>query len=227
MTIVAPPRKILEVIVTSLNDALEAEAGGADRLEVVRDLSAGGLTPNLVLVAAIRSSVSIPVRAMLRENPSMQIAGAEELEKLQRQAAAFSQLSIDGLVLGFVVNDTVDTSTLRKVSSAAPNLKITFHRAFDTLSNPMQAIGALKAEPMVDRILTDGGSGSWAARKARLQYWQQHASPQIKILFGAGLQSVSDPFIEEVHIGRAARNPPEHNAPVCRAKVAELKGLLA
>jgi copper homeostasis protein len=193
MTIVAPPRKILEVIVTSLNDALEAEAGGADRLEVVRDLSAGGLTPDLALVAAIRSSVSIPVRAMLRENPSMELASAAELKQLQRQAEAFSHLSIDGLVLGFVVNDTVDTSTLRKVSSAAPNLKITFHRAFDTLSNPMQ----------------------------------QHASPQIKILFGAGLQSVSDPFIEEVHIGRAARNPPEHHAPVCRAKVAELKGLLA
>jgi copper homeostasis protein len=149
------------------------------------------------------------------------------LKQLQRQAEAVSHLSIDGLVLGFVVNDTVDTSTLRKVSSAAPNLKITFHRAFDTLSNPMQALGALKAEPLVDRILTAGGSGSWAARRSRLQSWQQHASPQIKILFGAGLQSVSDPFIEEVHIGRAARNPPEHNAPVCRAKVAELKGLLA
>ena len=80
---------------------------------------------------------------------------------------------------------------------------------------------------MVDRILTAGGSGSWATRRSRLQSWQRHASPQIKILFGAGLQSVSDPFIEEVHIGRAARNPPEHHAPVCRAKVAELKGMLA
>jgi copper homeostasis protein len=218
---------MLEVIVTSLSDALEAEAGGADRLEVVRDLSAGGLTPDLALVAAIRSSVSIPVRAMLRGNPSMQIADAAELEKLQREAAAFSQLSIDGVVLGFVVNDSIDTSTLREVAAAAPDLKITFHRAFDILPNPMEAISTLKGVPMVDRILTGGGSGSWAVRKARLQFWQQHASPQIKILFGAGLQSVSDSAIEEVHIGRAARNPPEHHAPVCRAKVAELKGLLA
>jgi copper homeostasis protein len=227
MTIVAPPRRILEVIVTSLNDALEAEAGGADRLEIVRDLSAGGLTPDLALVTAIRSSVSVPVRAMIRENPSMEIAGASELEQLQRQAATFSRLSIDGLVLGFVTGDSIDTSTLQKVAAAAPDLKITFHRAFDTLSNPMEAIDTLKEQPMVDRILTAGGSGSWAVRKARLQCWQHHASPQIKILFGAGLQSVSDSFIEEVHIGRAARNPPEHHAPVCRAKVAALKGLLA
>jgi len=191
MTIVAPPRKILEVIVTSLNDALEAEAGGADRLEVVRDLSAGGLTPDLELVAAIRSSVSIPLRAMLRENPSMEIAGAAELEKLQRQAEAFNRLSIDGLVLGFVADNRVDISTLRKVSSAACNLRITFHRAFDTLSNPMEAISTLKEVPMVDRILTDGGYGSWAARKARLQYWQQHADQDpIRRWLAIGVRSI-------------------------------------
>ena len=63
-----PPRaKILEVIVSSLEDAKQAEAGGADRLEVVRDLEVGGLTPDFQLVEQIAGAVRIPIRVMLRE----------------------------------------------------------------------------------------------------------------------------------------------------------------
>ena len=36
---------LLEVIATSLDDALAAEDGGAGRLEIVHDLERGGLTP--------------------------------------------------------------------------------------------------------------------------------------------------------------------------------------
>src|SRR6188474_594629 len=56
----------LEVIATSLEDAVEAEAGGADRIELVRDLAAGGMTPPLDLVDAVLSRVRIPVRVMVR-----------------------------------------------------------------------------------------------------------------------------------------------------------------
>ena len=44
---------LLEVIVSSLEDALEAEQGGAGRLEVVRNLELGGLTPSFEIVQRI------------------------------------------------------------------------------------------------------------------------------------------------------------------------------
>jgi copper homeostasis protein len=222
--------KILEVIVNSLQDAIEAQAGGADRLEVVRDLEHGGLTPDPALVRQIVEAVHIPIRVMVRENSSMSLLDVQELDVLCRQATEISRLNVDGLVIGFVLNDMVDVATLRAITEAAPKMKITFHRAFDVLPDPIQAIRVLKTVPQVDRILTTGGPGSWPARKLRLHHWQRCAAPEITILAGAGLLEPvitdlrDDLQISEIHIGRAARIPQETSGKVSRIQVAQLKG---
>ena len=59
---------LLEVIVQSVADAAEAEAGGADRLEVVREIERDGLTPPLDLVRSIIAATSLPLRVMVRES---------------------------------------------------------------------------------------------------------------------------------------------------------------
>jgi copper homeostasis protein len=92
----------LEVIVTSLDDAMEAERGGATRLEVVRDLNRGGLTPPLGLVRGILAAVRIPIRVMLRERDDYAISGPRERDDLCRIGSKLSALDIEGLVLGFV-----------------------------------------------------------------------------------------------------------------------------
>ena len=214
----------------SLQDALEAEAGGADRLEVVRDLDQGGLTPDLTLVRQIAQAVSIPIRVMLRENGSMELRNEGELDVLCRDAAEISRIGVDGIVTGFIARNNVDLATLQRITDAGPRLNITFHRAFDDLPDPLEAIRTLKTLPQVDRILTVGGSGEWPHRRACLHEWQRRASPEIKILAGAGLQErvfqdlMADPCIGEIHIGRAARIPQENGGRVSRIQVAQLKG---
>src|ERR1051326_4745406 len=59
---------VLEVIVCCVADAVEAQKGGASRLEVVRDLDRGGLTPSIQLVQAIKDAVDLPLRVMVRES---------------------------------------------------------------------------------------------------------------------------------------------------------------
>lgn len=223
--------KVLEIIVSSLEDAIEAEAGGADRLEVVRDLASGGLTPDLDLVRQILNMVKVPVRVMLRENASMALADRSELETLCRNAAEFSKLGVDGLVAGFISNDELDLATLQAIATAAPQTNITFHRAFDSLANAESAIKQLKNVRQVDRILTPGEPGEWPERQRRLHRWQQIAAPEITILAAAGLTEeviaglLKDPEISEIHIGRAARSPAETYGLVSRAKVERIKGL--
>lgn len=225
--------KVLEIIVSSLADAVEAEAGGADRLEVVRDLANGGLTPDLELVRRIADAVTIPVRVMLRESASMGWADRAELETLCRKAVDLSRMGVDGLVAGFISGGQLDLQTLQAIASAAGQTSITFHRAFDLLSNPEAAIEQLKTIPQVDRILTPGEPGEWPERQVRLQAWQQIAAPEITILAAAGMAEsvitglLKDPAISEIHIGRAAREPAETFGQVSRAKVAWIKGLAA
>src|ERR1700752_259778 len=96
---------ILEVIVCSVGDAIEAQRGGARRLEVVRELDRGGLTPPVELLRAIKEAVDLPLRVMVRESDGYQ---ATEVERLCAAAEEFSRREVDGLVLGFLEVKTID-----------------------------------------------------------------------------------------------------------------------
>lgn len=222
----------LEVIVTSVEEALEAEAGGADRLELVRDLASGGLTPEQDLVEAVLKAVAVPVRVMLRESPAMTVESPLELETLRKQAAAFSQLPVDGLVMGFIKRNEVDIGALKAITDAAPAARFTFHRAFDELENPFAALDVLMGFKQIDRILTVGGSDDWLLRKARLIDWQRAAGTAITILVGVGicpavlLDAGNTPELREVHVGRAARVPVDVSGKVERAAVRSLRSVL-
>jgi|SRR5579875_1717692 len=224
--------KLLEVIVTSVDEAKQAEQGGADRLELVRAFELGGLTPPPKLVEQVVAAVSIPVRVMLRENASMAASDAHEIGGLQTCAAQLAQLPIDGFVLGFVKNGGLDLEAMDRVLAAAPASRVTLHRAFEHASDPMLALQQVKRFSQIDRILSSGGDGAWPHRKARLLELQTAAAPDIRILIGVGLctsiitemSQCSEQF--EFHVGRAARLPQTTSGIVSSQQVAQLKALL-
>ncbi len=162
----------LEVIVTSAAEAEVAAKSGADRLELVRDLDTGGLTPELAIVRAVTAAVAIPVRVMLRENASMRVAGAAELKTLQTKATQIRELPIDGLVMGWVTSEgNVDVASLEAVLAHAGGCRVTFHRAFEHLADPISGLRVLKGFKQIDRILTGGGKvlGRTEAAVARME----------------------------------------------------------
>ena len=158
---------VLEVIVQSLQDARAAADGGADRLEVVRDIRLGGLTPPVSLVRAIAAEIVLPLRVMVRENAAYG-TDAAELVRLCRAAAAFAAFEVDGLVIGFARDGQLLLDELREVFQAAPTLPATFHRAFDSLDDPLRAIDALSDIAQIDGVLTDGVSAGLYGRSAAL-----------------------------------------------------------
>jgi copper homeostasis protein len=224
--------KFLEVIVVSLQDAIEAEAGGADRLEMVSALELGGLTPDIELVKDVLQRAKIPVRVMLRATPDMWSGGRAEKRILKSSAEAFAALPIDGLVLGFVRDGKPDTAAMADILLAAPGCRATFHRAFDEVADPIASIEELKGLGQVDRILTVGGQGDWLCRKKRLVEWQRAAEPSIRILTGAGLsptvfsELAHTSELQEIHVGRAARVPPLVTGCVDREAVRSVKSAL-
>lgn len=218
-------KRLLEVIACSVQDAVEAEAGGADRIELVRDLQLGGLTPPLSLVRDVLAAVRIPVRAMVRETISFQVDGAGDRERLHRAAREFSALGLDGLVLGFLKDGAVDLDLTRGVLESAGLLPATFHHAFEAAADPWRAIASLKTLPPVDRILTFGGPGSWEEKCVRLREYQAAASPEIVVLAGGGIDGevldilTSQTGLLEFHAGRAVRVPSENSGAVSRERV--------
>jgi copper homeostasis protein len=176
---VTRPPKILEVIVTSCEEAVAAEAGGANRLELLRSLEDGGLTPPLNLVRQVVEAVSVPVRVMLRANPSMTVANRSEMRLLESQAEALGHLPIDGMVLGFVDGGSIDLASTGALLARAPRVPVTFHRAFEYCADPLAAIEILKKLPQIDRILATGGAGEWPERRRQqrlFEFWLQRDS---------------------------------------------------
>jgi copper homeostasis protein len=218
---------LLEVIVTSLADARAAAEGGADRLEIVRDLQAGGLTPPVELVRAIAGATRLPLRVMLRENDGYGLRPGE-LEPLRRAAAQFAELGVDGVVVGFASAGEPRLDDVARVLEAAPGVRATFHRAFDQLRDPVAAIGRIAALEQIDRILTSGGSGTPGERADRLAEYSARAAGRFDIVAGYAvdeamlIEIVRTGCVREAHVGRAVREHDRQDAPVSGDRVRRL-----
>jgi copper homeostasis protein len=223
---------ILEVIAGSVEDALAAERGGATRIELCVDLDQDGLTPPLPLVGAVAAAVHIPVRVMLRRRNDFLMESADALADFCSDAQSIQRAGAEGLVLGFIQEGRVDERALERISKAAPDLKITFHRAFDALADERAALETQKRFQQVDCILTSGGAGPWPQRAERLKQLQAQASPQIEVLVGGGVDAAAIGWLRRhtslcaFHAGRAARENNAVNGRVLEERVRALADVL-
>jgi copper homeostasis protein len=108
---------------------------------------------------------------------------------------------------------------------------VTFHRAFDSLIDPLAAIDALSQITAIDRILTSGGEGSPGERIDRLRSYSGRAGRRLTILAGGGVDEgmvaalAASGCVREVHVGRAAREGGAPDGPVSAARVRRLRAL--
>ncbi|WP_067478361.1 copper homeostasis protein CutC [Actinomadura hibisca] len=135
---------LLEVIALTAADARAAERGGADRLEVVADMAADGLTPDPEVVARMREVTSLPMRVMLRANAGFRTT-VPELDRLRRAAEDLRAAGADGFVLGFLDPlGNVDPAATGKLAAVAAPLPWTFHRAVDHAADMAAAWRAVR-----------------------------------------------------------------------------------
>jgi copper homeostasis protein len=221
-------RPLIEVIVQTVADARAATEGGADRLEVVRAIGDGGLTPSLSVVDAITRVTPLPLRVMVRENAGFDTSDAE-IDVLRAAACNVANLAIDGLVVGFAKSGALLLAGLAAVIEAAPGVPITFHRAFDSLHDQLGAIDTLSAIGRVDGILTSGGEGNASERCARFEQFVERAGSRLSIIAGGGVDLetfellVRNQTVRWIHVGRVAREGNDPEGPVSAASVRRLR----
>jgi copper homeostasis protein len=214
---------VLEIIASSLDDALQAEQGGATRLELCVALEQEGLTMPLELVAEIKSRVSIPLRVMLRETPTYS-ASESEMLRLQQSARECEAIGVDGLVIGFANEATVDWS-LTEILLRTTTLPATMQRAFEFAADPLAAISDLKRLRQFDTLLSNAWGESWQERAKNLETMRIAAEPQVTILAGGGVSADvirllrAETGITSFHCGKPARE----NGKVSAARVELLR----
>lgn len=156
----------LEVCVDSFASAMEAVAGGADRLELCGCLLVGGLTPDAALLAQIREQTDIPIRCLMRPRFGDFLYGEEEIRLMESQMARLADAGADGFVIGcLTAQGALDLRQMERLVNAARGKGLTLHRAFD-VSRDAAATARQAAELGIDTILTSGQAADcWTGRE--------------------------------------------------------------
>ncbi|NUT28472.1 MAG: copper homeostasis protein CutC [Streptomyces sp.] len=224
-------RAVLEVIALGVEDAVAAQAGGADRLELVTDMAADGLTPSAGTVAAIRAAVDIDLRVMLRLADGF---AAGDPDRLVRAVREMRDAGAEEFVLGFLDADGgLDLRAVERVVGELVGCRWTFHRAIDRAADRDALRKQLDGMPGLDTYLTAGsGDGVDDGLPTLLAEAARGGEPgyEQRILVGGGLRLDHVPTllaagIDAFHIGGAAR-PDGWVGPVSVAAVAEWRAVL-
>jgi len=214
---------LLEVCVDSLESALAAEQGGAQRLELCAELGVGGVTPSAGLLAAVLEHVSLPVVVLVRPRSGDFLYTRAEVQTIERDIHAAREAGAAGVALGALTADgEIDRACTAHLVECAGPLQVTFHRAFDMLRDLPAGVDQI-AELGIGRILTSGGRASVPDALPVLADLVRHAAGRVSIMPGGGVRPgqaagiVARTGVHELHASASGRRPSgmRHRNPQC------------
>jgi copper homeostasis protein len=178
---------LLEGIATTLEDAKRIEQAGADRIELVSSLTEGGLTPSFALIDRVINDISIPVNVMVRPHAQSFCYTSDDIDIMIKDMEMIRSIGANGVVWGVLdEQNNIDFRSLERLLEASSGLDITFHRAIDCLTDPVQGVAKLTKYKEITSVLTSGGFGDWNERLSTIKA-MCNISEHISILVGSGL----------------------------------------
>lgn len=184
-------RDLFEVCAGSVQDCINAQLGGADRVELNSALHLGGLTPSLAMLKLVKEKTSLKVICMDRPRAAGFCYDDVEIETMFEDAKILLENGADGISFGFLNSDaTINVIETKKMVELIHQYQkeAVFHRAFDCVDNPMHAIKQL-IDCGVDRILTSGLQPTAMQGASVLEKLQSEFGDQIELLAGSGINA--------------------------------------
>lgn len=180
---------ILEICAGSVESAIAARDGGAQRIELCAALEVGGVTPSAGLIAEARKIDGLTLNVIIRPRGGDFLYNEYEAACMEQDIRTCKQLGVDGVVIGALTADgDIDTVLCKRLIAAAKGMSITFHRAFDMCRAPKKALEELIAMGC-DRVLTSGQAATAEAGIPLLKELVQQAGRRIIIMPGCGVNS--------------------------------------
>jgi copper homeostasis protein len=196
---------LVEIVTCSVSDVIDAEAVGANRVELCSAIELEGLTPSLGTAKLVLERSKLPVMAMLRPRKGGFIYDEADLATMERDAEAFVAAGVHGLVLGALRKDgTVDENALRRFAHLP--VELVHHRAFDVTPDPFAAMEAI-IECGFKRILTSGQKETALEGAELIRRLHRAANGRIEILPACGIRPsnvvalIEATGVDQVHLG--------------------------
>jgi copper homeostasis protein len=178
----------IEVCAFSFDACVNAQAGGADRIELCSNPIEGGTTPSHGLARKVRERVALDLFPIIRPRAGNYCYSEDEFEVLLADIAHFREIGCNGVSVGVQRMDgTIDVERMKRVREAARPMGCTCNRAFDLTPDPFAALEALVAAGC-DRVLTSG-QASYAHEAAELLgELVERAGSRIMVMPGSGVR---------------------------------------
>lgn len=181
-------RNVLEVCCGSLQSAVNAVAGGAERIELCSALEVDGLTPSMQVLRELRQRYpALRIHVLIRPREGDFVYSEAEVAQMEREIHEAVAAGATAIVGGALTPDgEVDVPATKRIMQAAEGLPFTFHRAFDVVKDLQAALETLRALG-IQRVLTSGGAATAEEGIAVLRQLVAQAGESLTILPGGGV----------------------------------------
>jgi copper homeostasis protein len=149
---------IKEVCVDSLEDAINAEKNGANRIELCGRLDLDGLTPSKDLIKSAFSILKIPIRVMIRPKHPSFVYSEDEISTMIDDIKFCKNIGLDGVVFGCLDEEyNFEMKQINRLSEVAKPLNVIIHKAIDSTSSVFESLSLISKNSNINGVLTSGG----------------------------------------------------------------------
>ena len=188
---------IKEACVEGLQQALNAEKQGADRVELCARLDLDGLTPDIKTIGEVYEKLKVPIRVIVRPRAGNFIYSDDEFLQMISSISACKEIGVEGVVFGITTEgNKLDMVRIKLLTNLAHPMKVTIHKAIDTLDNPMEALDALLNIEGITAVLTSGKGKTWQEGQNLIKEMINKAGNAIEII---ACGKVTNTNMDEAH----------------------------
>ena len=188
---------IKEACVEGYQEAMLAEKLGADRIELCSHLDKDGLTPERETILDVLSSISIPIKIMIRPRSGNFVYNKKEIYQMEEEISFCKTNGVKEVVFGVLdTQNRIDMDLVKRLSNISYPMRVTFHKAIDCSANIKEAFEQLIKCKAVTSVLTSGKGKFVLENRTLIKEIIQLYKDKINIILAGG---ITNDNLDKIH----------------------------